>query len=170
MPLFDRYFTDDRLAEVTKKTATRGFLRSGLIGNPVAIQRQGKNYTAPTKESHERILSNVKLELRWLQDASTCAYCKRTFTRKENIGKMKCDWHPHDGISTAIYSCCKQPFNSRGCTPCDHSPVHNGTLPRWDEKNDTEVIPLAVAIELGIPSKLLTIKDHDKAVIKRCFY
>jgi hypothetical protein len=124
------------------------------------------------------ILDKVRDQLNWLDLKQTCIHCHVKYLRKENIGFLKCRWHPEPLIDLVNYSCCGQKrdiYKPGGCKRCDHGSKQD-IAGRWHEKNKVEVVPLIVALELHIPSQNYTIADEDdvrktKALVKRCeFY
>lgn len=172
MSLFSSYFTDGGAVVAGPSIAQRGFLKSGIGASFQAIQAaKTKEIGPPTKEQHKKALVAAEEQLEWLEGTNVCLNCNRKFIRKENIGGMKCRWHPNYGPDPEVYACCGRKAGTIGCTPCDHSRISHS----WNPGNDTETIPLAVAIHLGISPKHYTVKPSDcyrnaKAIVKRCIY
>lgn len=48
-----------------------------------------------------------------------CSICKKKFTFAESLGKMECARHQYH-CTFGRYSCCGQPYNSKGCVKTDH--------------------------------------------------
>jgi hypothetical protein len=127
-----------------------------------------------TRISNE-ILEKVKDQLQFLEQSQRCIYCDQKYYRKENIGWLKCRWHPDPTDDLLNYSCCGQKrdiFKHTGCRRCDHTSRQDADG-RWHEKNKTEVLPLIVALRLNIPGQNYTIVDESdvrktKALVKRC--
>jgi len=170
MSLFEDFFADGRTTQAVVASNQRGFLRSGISAQPQFIAAR-KHDRIPTPENHQSILSELDSQLTWLEEKSICIVCNGSFVRKENIGRMKCRWHPNFGPDTQKTACCGRSPESRGCKPCDHSRL----MHRWTPGNDTETIPLAVAIHLGLPPSVYTVVPADsyrntKALVKRCLY
>lgn len=170
MSLFDDFFAEGQARHSATVVNQRGFLRSGISAQPQFIAGI-KHQRVPTPENHQAIVHSADSQLAWLEEKGICVMCHGIFVRKENIGRMKCRWHPNLGPDTQRTACCGRSPDSRGCKPCDHGRL----VHRWTPENDTETIPLAVAIHLAIPSNVYTVVPGDsyrntKAIVKRCVY
>jgi len=171
MPLFGKYLRNETVANSNGKTTVRGFLRNGIRNDPLAIQTVvDAKFRAPTRDEHQQVLRVCEEELEFLKRKIACVYCNQFYISQDNLGCMRCSWHPKNCSHLLRYPCCDRPTGSPGCKPCDHSPVYQGLAPRWTQENDTEVIPLAVAVKLAIPASVCVETKHDRVRIKRCVY
>jgi hypothetical protein len=121
------------------------------------------------------VLDKVRDQLNFLEQSKRCIHCSQNYYRKQNLGYLKCRWHPDPGIDLLRYSCCGEKrdiFQHSGCKRCDHSSQQDSEG-RWHDRNKIEPMPLIVALELKIPSQHYTIVDEGdvrktKALVKRC--
>ena len=177
MSLFRGYFDGPQTAGTLNAPKERGFLRSGIFQQaPVFAETKSKAVVHP--HDHQAVLTETTAQRKWLDGLSRCVYCGLQYRRRDNIGRMKCRWHPAVSISSSLHECCgrvNDPGLNNGCRSCDHSAVVVRDNTRWHPENDHEVFPLAVAIEFGIPRDTYDVITtgtlrSSKAVIKRCNY
>lgn len=83
-----------------------------------------------------------------------CVYCQTRYYEKDNIGQLRCVYHPlvpRDGE----YICCSSSAN-KGCRACDHTSEHpNG--PRWTNEN----------VQIKIPAVLQSYFHYNEGVLER---
>jgi hypothetical protein len=84
------------------------------------------------------LVEKVQHTLVWLSIPRVCAFCKEEYRPIHNLGKWMCRWHPGERLEK-YYSCCKK--NSRGCQPCDHSPISKVGQRRWTDDNRGVRVP-----------------------------
>jgi hypothetical protein len=115
------------------------------------------------------LISKVEHTLDWLSIPLRCAYCQEMYEPVHNLGSWDCRWHPGELLG-AFYSCCGGD-NSRGCQPCDHSPIYKTGQPRWTFRNSTIRVPqlLFRILQFQIDSVIENVQD-DEDVARSYFW
>jgi len=191
--IFDAYFSalerDHQFVASETTVKGTGFLWSGTdfeyehddaqnsAQKARAVQREDivmENCYERAKRIGDDILETLADELHWLNQRDHCVFCGVDFIRKQNLGTMRCTWHPDPGVNPNTYNCCgqsKRIYQHTGCQPCDHSTKFNGST-RWTAQNNTINVPLLIAMRLNLPArryKVVHAKDPRavKAVVQR---
>jgi hypothetical protein len=74
--------------------------------------------------------------LRLMDMPRVCVYCKTRYYEKDNVGQLRCAYHPFAPREGERLCCASY----TGCTPCDHTSQHP-MGPRWTEDNKQVKIP-----------------------------
>lgn len=73
-----------------------------------------------------------------VQQAQICVYCHARYYEKDNIGHLRCTYHPARARE-GVYLCCGR-SDVRGCVRCDHTDQHPSST-RWTDANVQIRIP-----------------------------
>ena len=75
-----------------------------------------------------------------------CAYCKRHYRERDNIGQYQCSYHPNGAVQHAgRLACCDRPPDSEGCRAADHRPALRIGNTMWTTEDRSVRIPQALA-------------------------
>jgi hypothetical protein len=75
-----------------------------------------------------------------------CAYCRRHYRERDNIGQYQCSYHPEVAVQqSGLLVCCKNPLGSIGCRMADHRPALRVGDTMWTADDRVVRIPQAIA-------------------------
>ena len=146
--LFDEFLLAQ---EVRTNVSSKSIWKDGYAQER-AVTSTNVPKTHNTYEIFAFLKQYLAKEIAFLQTRGQCGFCGEHYARWENIGTHLCSYHPNPG-HCGTHRCCDQPQGSRGCQPCDHTPVVACTPNRWTHDNTTIHIPLYLKSLLRVPNE-----------------
>jgi hypothetical protein len=113
------------------------------------------------------VVDKLQPILTWLWLPQKCAHCKEEYRPLHNLGRWMCRWHPGERLEHS-FSCCGR--STRGCQPCDHSPISKIGQVRWTEDNTGVRVPQILYRMIGFKDESIVELLQDDDDVARSYY
>lgn len=167
--IFDEFlFAIERSEEVASQ-----HFHSDTYDDDATVANQAPTSTSAAVNM-QWLTTHLQRELAYLAETDECVYCRAPYRRRDNIGALRCKFHPAPGYGRST-ECCGADKMSPGCTPCDHQPTR--VAGRWSMDTVTIAIPLLLARNFAIRDDAIaatninaTVPSKSHVVVKRAQY